>query len=138
MRSPTFLIQRRLNPSNCDSSTTSPTPPAFPPRDFQPHPLRCPLQKPKDLRLGASDASQSQVSASRKSVRNASIINIGTKLLFIVAQNQERDENKEKAKEKTKEKALATTRANLINHKGDELMYKPSQSYAAPTLTGGK
>lgn len=33
---------------------------------------------------------------------------------------------------------MAASRAKLINDEGDSLMYGPAESYAPPTLTGGK
>ncbi|KAF8600663.1 hypothetical protein BDV93DRAFT_559155 [Ceratobasidium sp. AG-I] len=54
----------------------------------------------------------------------------------MIEQQQERIERDEQAKEKSQEKALAKRRANLINDKGDDLMYKPVKSYVAPTITG--
>lgn len=66
------------------------------------------------------------------------IIVTDTYITFVVDKQEEQIERKEKAKKKAKEKAMAATQVKLINNAGDDLMYGPTRSYAAPTLTGGE
>ncbi|KAF8594475.1 hypothetical protein BDV93DRAFT_565393, partial [Ceratobasidium sp. AG-I] len=54
----------------------------------------------------------------------------------MIERKQEQVQRGEQAKEKKREKAQVKHRANRINHKGDELMYRPAESFVAPTLTG--
>lgn len=85
-----------------------------------------------------SDARPNRLPASSKHVSEGPVVKIDTNPLTLVDEKQERLKRVEDTKAKAKGKAIAKRRANLINTRGDELMYKPVGSIVAPTLTGGK
>ena len=108
-----------------------------PPKVLPHSSLSCLHLHNKVLHPRAVDARQNQLPGFGKCVSDKYLNKISANILILGDQQQERYERVEQAKEKTKGKALATRWVNLINNKGDELMYKPVVLSPQPTITGG-